>query len=217
MAAGVAVFFLSSKACERSMCVCVGVGVDLPLGVLAVNSGSKQNVSSGLPAAGLNGGWSSLLYSFCRRHTPYRKHTYMLETEPHHRLFAVCEHMREGSQDPSQINPLPSLYIPVQPIASCRLLNTHAGLLVHTQWELALCPDTHIHTNIVGVAKTDGQNSPSQPFVRCESSTEAGELHVCVSVWVCEKWEGCVCAHIPVDGGKESVAFDLLHSVGSGP
>ena len=44
---------------------------------------------------------------------------------------------------------------------------------------------------------------------------------------VCEKWEGCVCvcvcvcvfvcAHIPVDGGKESVAFDLLHSVGPGP
>lgn len=49
------------RACVL-VCVCVGV----PFGVLAVNSGSKQNVSSGLPAAGLNGGWSSLLYSFCR-------------------------------------------------------------------------------------------------------------------------------------------------------
>ncbi len=35
-----------------------------PLGVLAVNSGSKQKVSSGRPVAGLNGGWSSLRYSF---------------------------------------------------------------------------------------------------------------------------------------------------------
>lgn len=40
---------------------CVRVGFYLPLGVFAVNSGSKQNVSSGLPAAGLNGGWSSRL------------------------------------------------------------------------------------------------------------------------------------------------------------
>lgn len=83
MAAGVAVVF-KPEACEQGMCVCVGV--DLPLGVLAVNSGSKQNVSSGLPAAGLNGGCSSLLYSFYT-------HTYMLEIQPHHRLFGVCEHM----------------------------------------------------------------------------------------------------------------------------
>jgi len=64
MAAGV-VF----KYWNRTVCMC---GF-LPLGVLAVNSGSKQNVSSGLPAAGLNGGWSSLLYSFCRR---YGHHTH---------------------------------------------------------------------------------------------------------------------------------------------
>lgn len=47
----------------RGTQVC-SVYVSVPLGVLAVNSGSKQNVSSGLPAAGLNGGCSSLLYSF---------------------------------------------------------------------------------------------------------------------------------------------------------
>lgn len=62
MAAGAPV--ASKMQSMRTEHVCVGVGVDLPLGVLAVNSGSKQNVSSGFPAAGLNGGWSSLLYSF---------------------------------------------------------------------------------------------------------------------------------------------------------
>lgn len=36
----------------------------LPLGVFAVNSGSKQKVSSGFPEAGLKGGWTSLLYNF---------------------------------------------------------------------------------------------------------------------------------------------------------
>lgn len=36
----------------------------LPLGVLVVNSGSKQKVSSGFPEAGLKGGWTSLLYNF---------------------------------------------------------------------------------------------------------------------------------------------------------
>lgn len=61
-------------------------GVDIPLGVLAVNSGSKQKVSSGLPAAGLNGGWSSLLYSFCRKHR-------ILEINPYRGLFGVCELM----------------------------------------------------------------------------------------------------------------------------
>lgn len=118
-------------------------GVDIPLGVLAVNSGSKQKVSSGLPAAGLNGGWSSLLYSFCRKHR-------ILEINPYRGLFGVCELMWNWSQNPFLINPLP---IPSQPRASCWLLNTHTGLLVSTQPELALCPDT----NIVGMAKTDGQ------------------------------------------------------------
>lgn len=36
-------------------------------------------------------------------------------------------------------------------------------------------------------------------------------------VWVGEKGEVRVHSHIPVDGGKESVAFDLLHSIRSGP
>jgi hypothetical protein len=36
------------------------------VGVLAVNSGSKWKVSSGLPTAGLKGGLISLRYSFCR-------------------------------------------------------------------------------------------------------------------------------------------------------
>lgn len=136
---------LSCKMCVEHVCECRC----LPLGVLAVNSGSKQNVSSGLPAAGLNGGWSSLLNSFCRedRHThTWRKHTYMLEIKPYHRLFGVCEHMLKRSQDPSQINPLLSLYSSVPPMKSCWPLNTHAEPLVLTQWELALCPEAHIQT-----------------------------------------------------------------------
>lgn len=36
-----------------------------PVGVRAVNSGSKWKVSSGLPTAGLKGGLISFLYSFC--------------------------------------------------------------------------------------------------------------------------------------------------------
>ena len=36
----------------------------IPLGVFAVNSGSKQKVSSGFPEVGLKGGWTSLLYNF---------------------------------------------------------------------------------------------------------------------------------------------------------
>lgn len=67
------------------------------------------------------------------------------------------------AKTPSQINPLKSHHRLVRPIASCRLLNAHAGLLVHTQWELDLCPDScthtyaHTHTNTDPVAKTDGQ------------------------------------------------------------
>lgn len=61
VAAGEALDLTVKKHLTRTQ-ACVGAG--LPLGVLAVNSGSKQNVSSGLPAAGLNGGCSSLLYSF---------------------------------------------------------------------------------------------------------------------------------------------------------
>lgn len=41
-----------------------GGNQNLPLGVFAVNSGSKWNVSSGRPAAGLKGGWISLRKSF---------------------------------------------------------------------------------------------------------------------------------------------------------
>lgn len=53
----------SAQVCVY-VCVYAFVCISVPLGVLAVNSGSKQNVSSGLPAAGLNGGCNSLLYSF---------------------------------------------------------------------------------------------------------------------------------------------------------
>lgn len=38
-----------------------------PVGVRAVNSGSKWKVSSGLPTAGLKGGLISFRYSFCGR------------------------------------------------------------------------------------------------------------------------------------------------------
>ena len=191
---------------------CVSVGVDLPLGVLAVNSGSKQNVSSGFPAAGLNGGWSSLLYSFWRKHR--YTHTHILEIKPYLRPFGVCELMWSWSQDPSQINPLQSLSSSAQPIASCWFLNTHTELLVHTQWELALSPDTQtwlawprLMTSSHQANRLRGVN-PQQKL---------GELYasVCVGLW--EMRARCACAHIPVDGGKESVAFDLLHSIGSGP
>lgn len=40
-------------------------GRGTPVGVRAVNSGSKWKVSSGLPTAGLKGGLISFLYSFC--------------------------------------------------------------------------------------------------------------------------------------------------------
>ena len=40
-------------------------GGHTPVGVRAVNSGSKWKVSSGLPTAGLKGGLISFLYSFC--------------------------------------------------------------------------------------------------------------------------------------------------------
>lgn len=150
----------------------------------------------------------------------------MLEIKPYRRLFGLCEHMRKRSQDPSQINPLQT---PLQlcPANSVLLALKHSrrAISAHTVRTGPLPRCTHTHTNIVGVAKTDGQCSPSQPFVRCESLTEAGELHVCMcgpvkeeddlGVSVCNCM--CVCAHIPVDGGKESMAFDLLHSIGPGP
>lgn len=46
------------------MCCCVSL---LPVGVLEVNSGSKWNVSSGLPTVGLKGGLISFLYNFCKK------------------------------------------------------------------------------------------------------------------------------------------------------
>lgn len=52
----------SDLRCHARVWFCV---FQLPVGVLEVNSGSKWNVSSGLPTVGLNGGLISLRYSFC--------------------------------------------------------------------------------------------------------------------------------------------------------
>jgi len=69
-------FVVVGAQLQECVCVCVcRFRCILPLGVFTVNSGSKQNVSSGLPAAGLNGGCSSLLYSVCT-HTHTHAHTH---------------------------------------------------------------------------------------------------------------------------------------------
>lgn len=145
MAAGVAVALkLKSMWPEHAR-----VGVDLPLGVLAVNSGSKQNVSSGLPAAGLNGGWSSLLYSFweIQVHAYGKTNTYMLEISPYHRQFGVCEHMWNRSEDPFQINPFP---IPLQPGTAKSILlalkHSRRAISVHTARTGPLPRHTHKHS-----------------------------------------------------------------------
>lgn len=91
----------------------------------------------------------------------------------------ICE---TEAKTPSRWTPFPSLCNPGQPKATCWLLNTHTRLLVHTHTHSQDWPLAQTHTNTVGMAKTDGQHSPSQPFVRCEFSTQAGELFMCVYV-----------------------------------
>ena len=146
--------------------------------------------------------------------TQVHKHAYILEIKPYLRPFGVCELMWNWSQDPSQINPLQSLSSSVQPIASCWFLNTHTELLVHTQWELALSPDTQTWLAWPRLMTSSHQANRLQGV---KPQQKPGELYasVCVGLW--EMRARGACAHIPVDGGKESVAFDLLHSIGSGP
>lgn len=109
-------------------------------------------------------------------------HRYKLKKSKQHcGLFEVCEHMSNWSQDPFQVSPLP---IPLQPGPAKSILlalkHSHQAISAHTARTGRL--PRHTHTNTVGMAKTDGQHSPSQPFVRCEFATQAGELFMCVYV-----------------------------------
>lgn len=63
---------------STTVCVCLCVCLELPVGVLEVNSGSKWKVSSGRPTVGLNGGLISFLYSFYREDglSPQQQHTW---------------------------------------------------------------------------------------------------------------------------------------------
>lgn len=72
-----------------------------------------------------------------------RKHIHVRYSTACSECVNICE---TEAKTPSRLTPFPSLCSPVQPRASCWLLNTHAGLLEHTQQELALCPDTHKHS-----------------------------------------------------------------------
>lgn len=135
------------------------------------------------------------------------------------------------AKTPSQINPLKSHHRLVRPIASCRLLNAHAGLLVHTQWELDLCPDSCTHTQTqIPWPRLMASSHHAKHLLGVNPQQKLGScvcVCVCLCVWVCGReeekrkrvWEVRVgvCTHIPVDGGKECMAFDLFHAVGPGP
>lgn len=103
------------------------------------------------------------------------------------------------AKTPSQINPLKSHHRLVRPIASCRLLNAHAGLLVHTQWELDLCPDSCTHT----YAHTHTQTQIPWPRLMA-SSHHAKHL---LGVNPQQKLGSCVCVFMRVGvwerGGKK--------------
>lgn len=88
----------------------------------------------------------------------------------------ICE---TEAKTPSRWAPLP---IPLQPGSAKSILlalkHSHQAERTHSQdWPLA-----QTRTNTVGMATTDGQRLPSQPFVRCEFSTQAAELFMCVYV-----------------------------------
>lgn len=183
MAAGGVVGLELNKHVNRT-CVCRCRF--LPLGVLAVNSGSKQNVSSGLPAAGLNGGWSSLLYSFCRkcrRHICVRN--WILPQGCLERVN-ICE---SEAKTPPRLTPFP-IRLQLGPANSILLALKHSRRAIsahtvrtgplprHTQtWMVwpRLMASSHQANRLLGV----------NPQQKLESYMR-----------VCEKWEGCVCVRV---------------------